>query len=593
MARSENVYVLTDTHRAISNGAAMGVNAITVSDAKVGEAFSYSGLANGFSAVNDVFGAYGKLCNEVVFEQQLESTACDLIRSICDANASLRNEAPVEFEGDESLELGRLSSRVGNRFSGLSNALRSECPHFDGDLLAARVVISVSKSSFVLISQAKLNNATETLVRRIFLSTLQQHPGASFTFVDLVGGGNAFPFAQEFIMTFPNRSDGRVCTNERDFEKVVESLADASAKAISLLGDNFESASAYNAAHKKPIPKRFVAIQLSDASYHSEANLKELATILSNRDKNNMNVVLIGRDELIGSLSSISDLHIRDIGTGLYAGRAGVVEFELQLHNPIDEIDMQSLIEAMKSSGKVDTSFESNTSIFPEDLSLESSEALRIPFALGDSGELQYFEIGGAAATHALISGKTGSGKSVALHTLIMQIICNYHPDDVEIWAIDYKAVEFDWYIKHRAPHFKVIARESSDEFSYSLLDLIYEEYEKRQELFLQEGVSGIGQYRRKMGPRSMPRIVVFIDEFQIMTQAVQSYTGEKDYRKVLENLLRLTRAMGISFVFCSQTVASGLGGLTDAARDQIACRLCLQQLCGGYVNRLQRKFRL
>lgn len=556
----------------------MSVNAIAISDDITEEAFSYSGLANGFSAIGDVFEAYGALHSEVIFEQQLENTACDLIRSICDVNASLRAGTPADFGGDDALELGQLSSRIGNRFPGLSNVLRNECPHYDGDLLASRVSIGMSKPSFILISQTKLTDITETLVRRIFLHMLQHNPSASFTFVDLVGGGNAFPFAQEFITTFPNRSDGRVCTNERDFERVIGSLSDTSSRAISLLGDNYENANAYNAAHKKPIPERFVAILLSDASYHSDANLKELATIVGNRDKNNMSIVLIGRDELVSKLSYLSDLHIRDTGYGLYAGRTGSVDFGLQLHNPIDEIDTQDLMEAMKTSGKVDTNFASNTSIFPEDLSLESSEALRIPFALGDNGELQYFEIGGAAATHALISGKTGSGKSVALHTLIMQIICNYHPDDVEIWAIDYKAVEFDWYIKHRAPHFKVIARESSDEFSYSLLDLIYEEYEKRQKRFLQEGVSGIGQYRRKMGPRSMPRIVVFIDEFQIMTQAVQSYTGEKDYRKVLENLLRLTRAMGISFVFCSQTVASGLGGLTDAARDQIACRLCLQQ---------------
>ena len=75
-----------------------------------------------------------------------------------------------------------------------------------------------------------------------------------------------------------------------------------------------------------------------------------------------------------------------------------------------------------------------------------------------------------------------------------------------------------------------------------------------------------------------MPRIIIIIDEFQLMTQAVQEYTGDIDYRTRLENLLRLTRAMGISFVLCSQTIASGLSGLSDAARmDQIGCRLCLK----------------
>ena len=46
------------------------------------------------------------------------------------------------------------------------------------------------------------------------------------------------------------------------------------------------------------------------------------------------------------------------------------------------------------------------------------------------------------------------------LHTLILQTIRNYHPDDVEIWAIDYKAVEFDGYIQHRTPYFRVIAHD-------------------------------------------------------------------------------------------------------------------------------------
>ena len=175
------------------------------------------------------------------------------------------------------------------------------------------------------------------------------------------------------------------------------------------------------------------------------------------------------------------------------------------------------------------------------------------------------------------ISGSTGSGKSVALHTMIMGIIYNYHPDDVEIWAIDYKAVEFDSYIDKHTPHFRVIAHDSSIEFSLSLLDLLYEEYENRMKKFLELGVKNISEYRAKCGVHSMPRIVVFIDEFQIMTQAVQSYTGNKDYRTILENLLRLTRAMGISFILCSQTIASGLSGLTDSARDQIGARLSLK----------------
>lgn len=556
----------------------MRTNAIATSGAKDIERFSYNELANGLSAVGKVLEAYDALRNEVVSERTLENAASRLLRTICNANPLLGSDTASGCVSGGLFDLGQLSLNVDVCSPALSDVLENECPYYDDGRLSARVHFFSDKPSFVLIAQEKQNKSTEKLVRRLFLNMLEQHLDAHFAFIDTVSGGDAFPFAQDFVAMFPDRSNGRICTNDREFERVIDALAEESAKAISLLGDAFDSAFAYNAASRKTIPRRFVAILLGDVGYRSKDVIREIATIAKNRIKNNIDLILIGRDEIVRDLSSICDLYIQEIEGALYAGRAGRVEFEQQLCAPAGEIDASELMKAMMAHGRVDTSFGSNASIFPEELSMDSTEALRIPFALGEGGELQYFEIGGEAATHALISGKTGSGKSVAMHTLIMQIILNYHPDDVEIWAIDYKAVEFDWYIQHKAPHFRVIARERSDEFSYSLLDLINEEYQRRQQLFLKEGVSGIAQYRRKMGSRSMPRIVVFIDEFQIMTQAVQAYTGEKDYRKVLENLLRETRAMGISFVFCSQTIASGLGGLTDAARDQIACRLCLQQ---------------
>lgn len=156
-----------------------------------------------------------------------------------------------------------------------------------------------------------------------------------------------------------------------------------------------------------------------------------------------------------------------------------------------------------------------------------------------------------------------------------MQMIHNYHPYDVEIWAVDYKSVEFRYYMDKKAPHFRVIAKDSSVEFSLSLIDLIYKEYNARIEEFDKKKVNNIEGYREKMGPYSMPRIVVFIDEFQLMTQAVQEFT-DSTYRTKLENLLKLTRATGISFIFCSQTISTGLNRLTDSARQQIGCRLSL-----------------
>ena len=151
------------------------------------------------------------------------------------------------------------------------------------------------------------------------------------------------------------------------------------------------------------------------------------------------------------------------------------------------ENDIENIISLLQSKQNIDTSYEKQLGFHTEYFTMNSTEALRIPFAIDKNGKILYFEIGGNAPTHALIAGSTGSGKCVALHTLIIQIVRNYHPDDVEIWAIDYKAVEFARYFDKRSPHFRVIAHDTSKEFSLSLIDLLYKEYEQRQQAFLRK----------------------------------------------------------------------------------------------------------
>ena len=204
---------------------------------------------------------------------------------------------------------------------------------------------------------------------------------------------------------------------------------------------------------------------------------------------------------------------------------------------------------------------------------LEAETCIKVPFAVDEYGNIVDFEVGGRAPAHALLSGSTGSGKSVLLHTIIDSIILHYDPDDVEIWAIDYKAVEFACYVKRRTPHISVIGQDKSEDFSYSLLELINKEYERRKKLFLKEGVTSLEDYRAK--GKKLSRILVVIDEFHNLTQAVQN---NQQYKTMLENLLSEMRAMGMSFLFSSQTISSGLQGLTEKGRNQIGCRICMKQ---------------
>lgn len=207
----------------------------------------------------------------------------------------------------------------------------------------------------------------------------------------------------------------------------------------------------------------------------------------------------------------------------------------------------------------------------------DSTEYLSIPFAYNDEKEIINLEFGGGIQAHALISGSTGSGKSTTLHTIIEQTMFHYHPDDVELWLIDCKGVEFGCYVKQRTPHITVIGQDNSADFLISFVDLLKAEYERRKALCMNADVRDIQGYRAKFGKHSLSRILIVIDEFHNLTQAVQNYSGETNYKIILENLLKETRSMGMTFLFCSQTIATGLTGLTESAKNQIGCRLSMK----------------
>ena len=204
----------------------------------------------------------------------------------------------------------------------------------------------------------------------------------------------------------------------------------------------------------------------------------------------------------------------------------------------------------------------------------DGTDGLHLPVMVrtGKNGGVSDLVIGTSTSTHTLITGNTSSGKSTFLHMIISSIIMNYHPDDVELWLVDYGKVEFNEYYQNTPPHVRFISLEKSAEFTYSFLDYLHEFFSKREKLFETEGVTSIQGYRKKHGKLSMPRVVLIVDEFHNMTQHVQQNI---DYRQILENALAEYRKFGFSCIFSNQTV-SGLQGLTDTAKLQIKNRIAL-----------------
>lgn len=197
--------------------------------------------------------------------------------------------------------------------------------------------------------------------------------------------------------------------------------------------------------------------------------------------------------------------------------------------------------------------------------------------ALDSRGRLVDLELGGEGSVHGFISGGTNSGKSTLLHTIILSPCLHYHPKDLEIWLVDYKQTEFYLYKKKTPPHIKLIGVSKTADFTFSLLDKIESEANRRTELMNRFDAQNLAEYRKHEGEpgyENIPRLFIVIDEFHEMSQFVAT---EMEYKDKLENILREYRAQGITCLMADQTFSTGLSGLTSAAKNQIGLRIAMR----------------
>ncbi len=181
------------------------------------------------------------------------------------------------------------------------------------------------------------------------------------------------------------------------------------------------------------------------------------------------------------------------------------------------------------------------------------------------------FEIG-EAQNHTLICGRSGSGKSNFLHVLIQNLAFYYAPNEVQLFLLDYKeGVEFNAYTDPNIlEHARLVSVASSVGYGMSFLSWLCKEMQKRAELFKQFNVKDLSDYRKH---GEMPRLIVVIDEFQVLFSD-NSSKGKESVEQSLNTLLKKGRSYGVHLILATQTMRG-----TDINRSimaQIANRIAL-----------------
>lgn len=198
-----------------------------------------------------------------------------------------------------------------------------------------------------------------------------------------------------------------------------------------------------------------------------------------------------------------------------------------------------------------------------------------VPFAKNGI-ETVYFSIGvnqydeEEPAHHAMICGSTGSGKTVTIHDIILHAAMRYSPEDLRFWLLDYKeGTEFAIY--RDFPTVEILSMESEIEFGHEVLEKVISEMSRRGRHFKMVDARNLQEYHdnrtkkienaktdeekreweRKL-PR-FPRIVLIIDEFQVLypnVQAVKNKTNE-----YIRDILRRGRSFGFNLILSTQTL--------------------------------------
>jgi hypothetical protein len=202
-----------------------------------------------------------------------------------------------------------------------------------------------------------------------------------------------------------------------------------------------------------------------------------------------------------------------------------------------------------------------------------SVDGIKVPIGWDKNQEKVFFEIGSDNSEHhTLIGGRSGSGKSNLVHVIIQNIAYYYSPDEVELYLLDYKeGVEFNSYVNPPLIHSSLIAIHSDINYGHTFLQFIIEEKNKRAELFKEKNVKDFQEYRERVSEK-LSRIIIIIDEFQVLFSTKNSVKIEK----LFVEILRKGRSYGIHLILSTQTLKGIEANSMSQLKSQIGNRIAL-----------------
>jgi len=492
---------------------------------------------------------------------------------------------PAHFLG--AVPLASVAVDVAQYAGGLPEDARLELP--GPTQLDLRLLLSYpGQGSLVMETQAwGRSQALATLNALVLRLLMSAPPGrALFTILDPVGLGETFAGLMHLTDHEDRLINRRIWTQPDQIEQRLADLNEHIEKVTQLyLRNEYATIADYNEqAGRIAEPYHFLVVADFPVNF-SESAVKRLLSIATSGPRCGV-FLLLHWDRRKPLPAEIAPEDLRQTGVRLLArgesfglADARLEGLPLRLEGPPPP-DMVTTIlrrvgQSSVDSNRVEMPFAEIAP--PEDQvwTVDTTGELRVPIGVTGATKLQYLALGRGTRQHALVAGKTGSGKSTLFHVLVTNLALWCSPRAVEFYLVDFKkGVEFKCYGAHRLPHARVVAIESDREFGLSVLHRLDQELQRRGELFRQAGVQDLPAYHRASRTDRLPRTLLIIDEFQ------EFFTEDdrvaQNAALLLDRLVRQGRAFGIHVLLGSQTLG-GAYTLTRTTLGQMVVRIALQ----------------
>jgi hypothetical protein len=425
-------------------------------------------------------------------------------------------------------------------------------------------------------------------LNNIMLRLLAQSPPGrvSFTIFDPVKLGQNFAGFMHLADYAEHLINSRIWTQAVQLEQRLADLNDHIEKVIQMyLRNEYASIAEYNEQAGNIAEKYHFLVIADFPNNFTDIGVRRLLNIAASGAKCGVYLLIHwDRRQSLPPGMTVEDLRktcvcITSGKNGFQVGtqftRGTHLAFDIPPDPDASSLFLHKIGKASIDSNRVEVPFQQ---VAPKDVEIwtgDTTEELRVPIGRTGATKLQYLAIGKGTRQHALVAGKTGSGKSTLFHVIITNLALWHSPEHVEFYLVDFKkGVEFKCYAASRLPHARVVAIESDREFGLSVLQRVDAELRRRGDLFRKLGVQDLAGYKREGGKEPVPRSLLLIDEFQEFF--VEDDQISQNAAVLLDRIVRQGRAFGIHVILGSQTLG-GAYTLARATLGQMVIRIALQ----------------